>query len=253
MKLGGSVITDKARARTFRGRVTARLARELSLRREKTILVHGAGSFGHHEAKRHRIAEGYRSERQVAALPRLYRDLRSLNLKVLDRLIDAGLLPVSIPPYSVARRTSSGKVTMNLQPFESALKLAMLPVSFGDVIRDDKTVFSILSGDTVVERLADHFRPKLAVFVTDVDGIYDRSPKDPEASLILEAHAKTLRRLKLDGSSKTDVTRGMAGKAMEMARIAERGCRVVVVNGNKPGRLKAVLSGKETVATEIHA
>ncbi|MBI4392639.1 MAG: isopentenyl phosphate kinase family protein [Euryarchaeota archaeon] len=253
VKLGGSVITDKSRPRSFKPAAMKRLAKELAGAREELIVVHGAGSFGHHEAKRAEIARGYRNRRQLLALPRIHRDLRQLDLLVLDALLDAGLRPVSIPPAAVARRRSAGTVTIDTRPFEHALELGMVPVSFGDVIQDSRQVFSILSGDAIVERLSDRFRPRLVVFVTDVDGIFDKSPLKRGASLILAVSAKTLGLLAIGGSTKVDVTRGMAGKATEMGRIARRGARVLVVNGNKPGRLKSILAGKDALATEIHA
>lgn len=51
VKLGGSVITDKAEYRRFRADTVARLASEIASSGERVIVVHGAGSFGHILAK----------------------------------------------------------------------------------------------------------------------------------------------------------------------------------------------------------
>ena len=59
VKLGGSVITDKARPLVFRAQVTRRLARELAPSvSEGLIVVHGAGSFGHVRAAEYDLANG---------------------------------------------------------------------------------------------------------------------------------------------------------------------------------------------------
>ena len=53
VKLGGSVITDKSRYRTFRREITKEIIDVISEFEEELILVHGGGSFGHIMAKRY--------------------------------------------------------------------------------------------------------------------------------------------------------------------------------------------------------
>ena len=58
VKLGGSVITDKGRYRTFDPETTDRLAEEIARTGQDVMVVHGAGSFGHMLDKEHRLHLG---------------------------------------------------------------------------------------------------------------------------------------------------------------------------------------------------
>src|SRR3989449_8150256 len=57
VKLGGSVVTEKSHLRTPRPAAIRRLAGELASLREPLLIVHGAGSYGHILARRHRLNE----------------------------------------------------------------------------------------------------------------------------------------------------------------------------------------------------
>ena len=67
VKLGGSVLTDKARLRRARPAAIARLAKELAGAPESLLVVHGAGSFGHILARRHRLDDRLLDRAQLAA------------------------------------------------------------------------------------------------------------------------------------------------------------------------------------------
>src|SRR2546427_12219013 len=98
VKLGGSVITVKSKYRTLRGPDLSRLARELAAGAgPDTVLVHGAGSYGHILAATHRLKAGAQGPDQLAAVAPGQRDVRDLDLKVLD-----GRLPARLPPAAVA-------------------------------------------------------------------------------------------------------------------------------------------------------
>ena len=59
LKLGGSVITDKAGDCTIRTDRIAACVGEIARRPGiKVVLVHGAGSCGHPQAHRHRLRPG---------------------------------------------------------------------------------------------------------------------------------------------------------------------------------------------------
>jgi len=66
LKLGGSLITDKATPRALRAETLARLMDEIASARAnhdvRLVLGHGSGSFGHVEGKRYGTRDGVRSE-----------------------------------------------------------------------------------------------------------------------------------------------------------------------------------------------
>ena len=252
VKLGGSVITDKSRLRTFRRSACDRVARELRSSPDGLVLVHGAGSFGHIEARRHGLHKGYERESQLAHVAAVQRDVRELDLKVLKALIDAGLRAVSVPPAAAAPFRNGKISSFDPDPFERVLGLGLVPVSFGDVVPDGAMGFSICSGDLMMQALAERFRPRMAVFVADVDGVFDADPrKDRRARLIPEITASSLSGLRRSKARTPDVTGSIFGKLERMLAIAEHCEKCMIVNGNVPGRLEKALRGRQVVSTVV--
>ncbi len=252
VKLGGSVITDKARLRTFRKVQCGRLARELMPVKGSLALVHGAGSFGHIEAKKHSLHKGYKSRAQLEHVAGVQRDVRELNLKVLESLIDAGIGAVSIPPAAAATYDKGQVSTFDGRPFEWVLGLGLTPITFGDVVPDSSLGFSISSGDLMMEELAKRFRPEIVVFCADVDGVYDRDPKSHKsASLIPELDRPGVSNLIRTRAGTADVTGSIFGKLERMLAIARYCEKCMIVNGNVPGRLKSAVRGRKVVSTVV--
>lgn len=251
MKLGGSVLTDKTRYRTPRLDVLARLAHELASVPGPLVVIHGAGSYGHVLAKEHRLTQGDDGDaRRRAAFAQVHADVRALQGLVLDALLGAGLPAVSHSTYDLARLEGGKLLHFAHAAVADTLRAGFTPVLSGDGVLDASRGYGILSGDVLMAELARALRPTRAVFVTDVDGIFDRDPRD--------ASAKLLRRIRDDdadvGAAKGhDVTGGMAGKLQRARDVARAGVPVHVVNGLAPGRLAETLLGKETVGTVVDA
>jgi len=252
VKLGGSVITDKSRLRTFRRSTTQRLARELAGKREAMVLVHGAGSFGHIEAKKHRLHQGMRSNAQLKSVASVQRDVRELNLKVIETLIDCGIRAVSVPPAASASFENGQVRAFSKQVFGRFLDLGLAPVTFGDVVPDAAMGFSICSGDLMMMALARAFKPRLAVFCADVDGVYDRDPKRTRGAELLPVLDRQMARgLRQTIAVNADVTGGMHGKLERMLAIARHCEKCMIVNGNVPGRLEGALAGRRVPSTVV--
>lgn len=252
VKLGGSVITDKSRLRSFRQTACDRLAREMRpALREGLLVVHGAGSFGHIMAKRHELHKGFKKESQLEHVAGVQRDVRELNLKVLGSLIDNGVRAVSVPP-AASSTFDDGKVTdFSEEAFTSLVSLGLTPVTFGDVVPDTSMGFSICSGDLMMLELAKAFRPRLAVFCADVDGIFDADPKlHRDAELLPAVGSSSLASLS-EGSVNADVTGGMRGKLERMLAISSHCEKCMIVNGNVRGRLEGAVRGRKVVSTAV--
>lgn len=250
VKLGGSVITEKASYHTPRLDVLARLALEIASSGERVAIVHGAGSFGHVLAKKHDLARGEDGsvERRLAAT-QVHADVRELTGLVLAALRDVGLPAVSLATYDLARLTSGQLTMFAYEPLHETIARGFVPVLSGDIVLDHARGFGILSGDVLMVELARSLRPARAAFVTDVDGIFDRDPD--------EAGAKLLARIDLTDEIRTgrervpDITGSMAGKLKRAREVAKTGVPVHVVNGLAAGRLADVLAGKETIETRV--
>ena len=256
VKLGGSVITRKREVERIRPKVLARLARELAESRAvRTVVLHGAGSFGHPGARRFRLAEppaaagpsGQR--RRGAAIVAL--EVRRLHLAVLTSLVRAGLEPLSVPAATHARNREGSLVAFEAAPFEDALRRGYVPVSFGDVVPDERWGASILSADTIAVALTERLHPQRVVFVSDVPGVLGplqgtRRPVVPEvtdavvASLAPQAGA-------------ADVTGGIRGKARAMRAIAALGADAGLISGLTDGALSRAVRGESVYGSWAHA
>ncbi|MCK4614866.1 MAG: kinase, partial [Thermoplasmata archaeon] len=219
---------------------------------------HGAGSFGHILAKRSSLKNPEKGPELTVHIAKVQRDVRELNLLLLKSLIYRGIPAVPVPP-SICARLDDGKLRgFDTGIFKRFLEIGNVPVTFGDVVLDRTRGVSILSGDTIMERLAHEFHPDKAVFVLDVNGFFDRSPDEEGARLYRELTVEELENiLALEpAGSKTsngvaDITGGMRGKMESALRIACTGTDTYLVNGRVKGRLMDVSMDRPTISTKI--
>ena len=252
VKLGGSVLTDKARLRTARHAAIRRLAGELASVARPLLIVHGAGSFGHLLASRHKLNAGGASKAKRTVAAQVQSDVRELDQLVINELNRAGFASVPIPPASVLSLDDGRVSTIDLTPFHGFSSLGFTPVTFGDVVRDVSRGFSICSGDLMMLELARAFRPKRAVFAADVDGLYTADPKRrKQARLLATVGPKDLAQIEFSSSPRTDVTGSIEGKLRRMFEIAEYVDECLIVNGNVKNRVRDALRGKRVVGTRI--
>jgi isopentenyl phosphate kinase len=252
VKLGGSIITDKAKEGTFRADTTDRLAHELKDAGKHYLIVHGAGSFGHILAKHHNLTEGLTTPPQILGFAQTHASVQRLNTLIIDALIHHGLPAISLPPHAITRLDNHRLKTMDYTVFSDYLTRGFLPVTFGDVALDDTLHGSICSGDLLMQVLAARFHPEKVVFVMDEDGLYTANPKtDPDARFIDSIAVNDLAHLSTGLDSRADVTKGMQGKLETITMIAKLGIDVILVNGNNQNRLHDILLGKPTRCTII--
>ena len=160
----------------------------------KMIIVHGAGSFGHPQAKEYGVANGGDVDgnaRLKEGIEKTKTSVRKLRELVCDELSkENGYHPSggSIAPDRVAPISPYGKfftvgkkLNRNLSrggidEVRAAVMAGKVPVLHGDVVCDSEQGCAILSGDTLVECLTEEFKPKRVVFISDVEGIFTSKP-----------------------------------------------------------------------------
>jgi len=252
IKLGGSVITDKATLRVFRKDACRRLAHELSVWRGPLAIAHGAGSFGHILAKEHRLHEGFKEETQLKQIALVQRDVRELNVRVLEALIDSGVSAVSVPPAAAASFDRGKVVDFDPTLIDKTMALGLAPVTFGDVVPDVSMRFSICSGDLMMYELARHLKPRKVIFCADVDGVFTGDPKKgDDASLIPALDREAIAGMKRDAPVSADVTGSIHGKLEMMLAIAGHCEKCIILNGNVPGRLESAMRGEDIPSTTV--
>ena len=225
VKLGGSVITDKSTYKKFRPSVVKKISKVLSNFND-IIIVHGGGSFGHIKAKEYGLP-GKLSVRTLSAMNVVHNDMLELNVKVSRILNESGIFNISIPIPAISRNG-----IIDYSAFGEYIKAGITPVSFGDIYIKNR-IIDIYSGDNIVYDLSLMYRPEKVIFMSNVDGIFNKNPE-------IYKEARLLRNPNIDlnfESIYSDVTGGMKTKLDIMKKINNLGIKVYLINGNYPERI----------------
>jgi isopentenyl phosphate kinase len=243
VKLGGSVVTDKDRPEALDGpaldRAADAVADALAAGEvSDLVLVHGAGSFGHHHASEHGVSKTEGSGEARAAVE-IHGSMKTLNDFVLARLHDRDVPAVPVHPFSASRRDEAAALSLMTEQVETMLGEGFVPVLHGDVVAHAGEGVTILSGDEVVTAIAEDLGAGSVGFCSTVPGVLD-----DEDEVIHEITAYDEVAQFLGGSDATDVTGGMAGK---VRALLDLGAPATIFG---PDDLRAFLAG-ETPGTRI--
>ncbi len=249
IKLGGSVITDKSQYKKFNQEQASRLCREIAESGRSVMIVHGAGSFGHMLAKKYSIQNGLVDYGQVSAAAMVHHDAMELGMLMTSELMACGIPAASVAPGNCFVAEDGKLVPGDIEPVRRLAHMGIMPVMFGDVVMDRKKGFCIVSGDQLMELMADVFHPERVVFVSDIDGLYDRNPKlHDDARFIPEVTRDIVESVDSE-EDVADVTGGVRNKMEAMLRMCAPGRDCVLINGTVPGRLSSLLKGEEVTCT----
>jgi isopentenyl phosphate kinase len=241
VKLGGSAITDKKVAFSYRERVVRALGKAMASSGLPIVLVHGGGSFGHTEARKHGLSSSSSSP-SLKGVSETRRAMLALDAKVCASLSAAGLHPYPFSPFTLLDREEGGRSFI-----ERLLAAGMTPVTFGDVVHDGKG-FRILSGDTICVELAELLSSPCCVFSIDADGLLDE--KGAVIKVLREGSAEKVSPLGGE-STRADATGGIALKVSEAMRMASTGTEVRLVSGLRPAEFSKALRGLEFHGTTV--
>ncbi|MFB5646175.1 MAG: gamma-glutamyl kinase, partial [Nitrosopumilaceae archaeon] len=146
------------------------------------------------------------------------------------------LNPYCLPPTDFI--FGNKPITKKIKEVEKIAKTNLIPITFGDALWFGKKKSYILSGDKIMSIFAKILKPRLCVFVLNVDGLYS----DPKTKKLI--HELKGEKPLIMKSSK-DVTGGMKRKVDEATKISKNGMNVFFVNGNKPERIVDAVKRKK--------
>ncbi len=253
IKLGGSVLTFKEKPLLVRREVLSSLVAEirdvlLENNDMRLVLVHGGGSFGHYIVRKCLNIVGRIDDRCFSEAA-FYMSI--LNNVVVRELLSSNLMPITIPPHAIFKFTSDGSLQYDLKIIKDFMEKGFIPILYGDVVLCSDG-YKVLSGDTIAWVIAKELNVKEIVFVTDVDGIYNKDPKKYEDAILLErVKAYELMKLDLRSSNRYDVTGSMEFKLLEGVKLGVNGVIVKVINGLIKGNLFKALNDEDFVGTVV--
>jgi isopentenyl phosphate kinase len=257
LKLGGSLITEKAREETPRREVIGRLAGEIAEGLKdnpyRVVVAHGSGSFGHVAAQRHGIGRGPLSPEQLAGACRTQERAAALHRIIVAALLEAGVPAFSIAPSSCVVAVAGQPVEIDLEPLLLALERGLLPVLYGDVVLDREWGASICSTERLFRLLAPRLQSRglsirRALWLGETDGLWDAAGRTvPRVTAATFAAAQDA----IGAPAGTDVTGGMRHRLETALELAALGIPSLLANGLTPGLLAQALRGEKVTGTEV--
>ncbi|MEB3788630.1 MAG: hypothetical protein GSR72_01905 [Desulfurococcales archaeon] len=224
VKFGGSVITDKTKSYTIKHDVLDRLAkitRDYLERGGRIAIVHGGGSFGHHEVKR---IEDEKGVLESSDAPQIQYSMLLLALEVSKTLLRHGIPAVLHPPHTLCEKPSVKNCRMS--PILRDYTQSLVPVTYGDAIPYDDKIY-IISGDDLAAALVSILNTDCLVYVIDEPGVMTGEGK------ILET-VTSLGDLEIRENNRIDVTGGLR-KKLETALELSNHYRGTIVITNPDG------------------
>ena len=163
-----------------------------------------------------------------------------LNKIILDSAVKNRINSYCLPPTDFMNGNKS--IKSKILTINDIAKSGLTPITFGDALWFGQKKSYILSGDVIMTTIGKILKPRLSLFVLDVDGVYS----DLKTKRLIHDFKKEKPEIK---NNKMDVTGGMTRKITEANNMAKAGLKIFFVNGNKPKRITDAVSGKRFEGT----
>lgn len=256
IKLGGSLITDKQRSFTVRRRALRAIALEVKKAADlgvTLIIGHGAGSFAHVPAMKYQTHKGLVQPDSKRGIVEVAAAARQLNSIVMEALIEADVLAVSVSPLSMMTARNFGLGKIFTESLEQLLSLGLLPVVYGDQVVDQKRGCTIFSTERVLGYIGLELQKRghqvaKIIHCGQTDGVYDLAGKTIPVINNKNLH---LYQQAIHGSDGVDVTGGMLHKVEESLLLANQGIPGLIIDGVEHGSLLRAVMGEEVVGTRV--
>lgn len=251
IKIGGSLITDKAKPLTVHENMLDAAAEGvgraiLDFPEYQFIVGNGAGSFAHYVASQTHTGN---SQDRIRAI---HESAITLNSIFATRLRSRSLAVETVVPADCIVAHEGSLKDFDSTSIDKLLSEKITPLVFGDIVDDSTERGMIFSTEMILEILAEKLRSQYALqvlYVGEAPGVLDT-----EGIVIPQISTETWKDMGhvIVAPKGYDVTGGMQHKvesALHMATIAES---VHILSGKDPKNISAALRGAD-VGTKIVA
>jgi len=239
IKLGGSIITNKEKPLSARRKTIDNILNQIKRIREPKILVHGGGSYGHYWSVKYDM-HTKPAKYDMRGVSIVKNSMIDLNKIILDSSVKNRINAYCLPPTDFMN--GNKPIKNKILTINEIAKSGLTPVTYGDALWFGQKKSYILSGDVIMSMIGKILKPRLSIFILDVDGVYSNTKSK-----------KLIRDFKKEkpiiSKNKIDVTGGMTRKITEATNMSKSGLKVFFVNGNKPKRILDAVSGKKFEGT----
>jgi glutamate 5-kinase len=128
------------------------------------------------------------------------------------------------------------------------LDLGILPIiNENDTVSVAELHTTFGDNDRLAALVANLFDRPLLILLTDVDGLFDRDPKDTDAKLIPVIKEWSLDLMQMVAEKRSGRSKGgMSSKLKAAKMITASGGNVIIANGDREDTLRRIFSGQET-------
>ena len=239
IKLGGSIITNKEKPLSARRKTIDNILNQINRIREPKILVHGGGSYGHYWSVKYDM-HTKPAKYDMRGVSIVKNSMIDLNKIILDSAVKNRINAYCLPPTDFMN--GNKPIKNKILTINEIAKSGLTPVTYGDALWFGKKKSYILSGDVIMTMIGKILKPRLSIFVLDVDGVYSNT----KSKKLIHDFKKEK---PIISKNKIDVTGGMTRKITEATNMSKSGLKVFFVNGNKPKRILDAVSGKKFEGT----
>jgi len=239
IKMGGSIITNKRKPQSARRKTIDNILKQIKKIDEPKILVHGGGSYGHYWSVKYGM-HTKPAKYSLKGLSVVKNSMIELDKIILDSAAKNKINTYPLPPTDFMN--GNKPIRNKIQKIGDIAKSGLVPVTYGDALWYGQKKSYILSGDVIMTTIGKILKPRLSIFVLDVDGVYSNT-KSKKLIHDFKKEKPTI------SKNKMDVTGGMTRKITEAVNMSKSGLKVFFVNGNKPQRIIDAVSGKKFEGT----
>ena len=257
IKLGGSLITDKTKAKTFRPESVRRIAKQVIHLRDhfpgiRIIIGHGSGSFGHFEARKFRTIDGVHTDYERQGFVQVGAVAAELSSLVLGEFHAAGLPTMRFQPSSTIVASHRRIQSFDSRALTMALDQQLIPLIHGDIAIDENIGGTIISTEALFAHLVGQLGAQQIILLGEVDGVLNHNGK-----LIPRITPNSLKdvRSALAKSHGVDVTGGMLQKVETMADLVRHhpSLAVIIADGRRDNVLVDLMIHGREIGTRICA
>lgn len=259
LKLGGSLITDKARPGTPRTEILSRICAEIAQTAEanpdlRLLIGHGSGSFGHVPARKYGTRSGVSTPEGWRGFATVWHQAAQLNQIVVDALRAAGLPVIAFPPSAACLARDGAIESWPVEPLQNALAHRLVPIVFGDVVFDRSRGGTIVSTEDVFAFLTPTLAPERILIAGIEKGVWADYPACTQLIEKITPGSYAREAGNIQGSAHPDVTGGMNAKVREMLALVQRhpAIEILIFGGDMPGAVASALSGARTGTRLTH-
>jgi glutamate 5-kinase len=185
------------------------------------------------------------AELQAAAAVGQSRLIESYNKALAPHGLNAAQILLTAEDLQHRARYLNTRNTLN-----ALFRCGAIPIiNENDTVAVDELQISFGDNDRLAALVTNLLRAPLMILLSDVEGVYDRNPSEPDAKLMsVITHLDAADSFAQDavGPSRIQLSRGGMGSKLRAARIAAAaGESVVIAAGRRPNVLLDILAGAE--------